>query len=341
MSIEIRRFDEAITDAALHEVHNAFDNVLIAEEDASFGKRRLEDTAARLSHSPDDHDVTRWWAFDGDELVGEVEAYRDIEDVANEHLAWINERVHPNHRRRGLGTTLLQLAAAEALEHGRRLLMMESNSQVPSGAAFLESIGAQAGLEERISQLSMAELDLDLMDEWIDHGRSQRDRFELFWLHGRWPKDMLDDVVDLAHVMNDAPMDDLEFNDQAFTRTHITSEEDEIFERDFSRITVAARQRSDGRMVGYTQLFINPSFPDLGQQGDTGVHEDARGNRLGKWLKAEVARYLVAEHPEITRIRTGNASSNEHMLAINEAMGFRPHHHTVVWQIDTGALLAR
>lgn len=341
MPIEIRRFDEPITEAALHEVHNAFDNVLIAEEDASFGTRRLEDTAARLSLSPDDHDLTRWLAFDSGDLIGESELYRDTEDVANAHMVWVEVRVHPDHRRRGLGTKLLLLGAEEAQHHDRRLVMAESNSMLPSGAAFLESFGAEPGLEERVSQLLIDELDFDLMDEWIGRGRAQQDRFELFWLHGRWPPDMLDNVVDLAHVMNDAPMDDLEFNDQAFTPTHITSEEDEIFERDFTRITLAVKQRSDGRMVGYTQLFINPSFPDLGQQGDTGVHESARGNGLGKWLKAEVARYLVTEHPDITRFRTGNASSNEHMLAINEAMGFRPHHHTVVWQIDSGALLAR
>ncbi len=339
MSSDIQRFDEPITDPALHTIHNAFDNVFIAEEDPSFGERRLEDTAARLSSDPDDHVLTRWLAFDAGELIGEAEVYRDTEDVANEHMVWLEARVHPNHRRLGLGTELLRLGAVEAREHDRRLIMMESNSMVPSGAAFLESIGAEPGLEERISQLIIDEVDLDLMDEWIDRGQAQSDRFELFWLDGRWPTAMLDDVVALAHVMNDAPMGDLDFNDQAFTTTHITSEEDEVFERGFTRIALAVKQRSDERMVGYTQLFINPSFPDLGQQGDTGVHEDARGNGLGKWLKAEVFRYLLREHPEITRIRTGNASSNAHMLAINEAMGFRPHHHTTVWQIPTADLL--
>lgn len=340
MSIEIQRFDEPITDVSLHAAHNAFDNILIAEEDSTFGNRRLEDTAARLAHSPDDHDLTRWLVFDNGALVGEAELYRDTEDVANEHMVWVEARVLPGYRRRGLGTKLMTLTAEETDRHGRRLIMAESNSLVPSGAAFLEALGAERGLEERISQLLIEDLDLDLMDAWIERGRAQQDRFELLWVHGRWPRAMLDDVVALADVMNDAPMDDLEFNDQAFTTTHITSEEDEIFDRGFTRITLAVKQRGDGRMVGYTQMFINPSFPDLGQQGDTGVHEDARGNRLGKWLKAEVARYLVAEYPEITRIRTGNASSNEHMLAINEAMGFRPHHHTVVWQMATARVLA-
>jgi GNAT superfamily N-acetyltransferase len=178
------------------------------------------------------------------------------------------------------------------------------------------------------------------MERWIERGRAQHDRFELFWLDGRWPADMLDDVVALSHVMNDAPFDDLEFNDQAFTTTHVVSEEDEIFERGFTRYTAAVTDRETGRMVGYTQMFINPSFLDLGQQGDTGVLEEYRGNRLGKWLKAEVARYLVDHHPEITRLRTSNASSNDPMLAINEEMGFTPHHRGTIWQKPTAEVLA-
>ena len=87
-------------------------------------------------------------------------------------------------------------------------------------------------------------------------------------------------------------------------------------------------------------MFINPSFPDLGQQGDTGVLEEFRGHRFGKWLKAEMARYLVSDHPEITRLRTGNANSNAPMLAINEEMGFTAHHHNTVWQKPTSEVLA-
>lgn len=219
--------------------------------------------------------------------------------------------------------------------------MGETISTVPAGTEFAAVTGANAGLTERISQLLIEDLDLSLMDAWIEHGRAQQDRFELLWVEGRWPTEMLDDVVALSHVMNDAPMGDLDFEDQAFTVIHITSEEDEVFDRGFTRLTGAVRHRATERMAGYTQLFINPSFPDLGQQGDTGVHADFRGHRLGKWLKAEMAKHLVAARPEITRIRTGNASSNIHMLAINEEMGFIPHHSTTIWQIETAAVLAR
>ena len=85
-------------------------------------------------------------------------------------------------------------------------------------------------------------------------------------------------------------------------------------------------------------MYINPSFPDLLQQGDTGVFPEFRGNGLGKWLKAEMALRIMAERAEVTRIRTENASANAPMLAINHAMGFTLHHTNTIWQIDPDKL---
>ncbi len=339
MSSEIRRFDEPITGLRLQAAHNAFDNEMIAEEDPTLGTRRLGDTAALLAHPRADHEVTRWFAMDRDEVVAAAVLFNDIEDAANTHLGWFELGVLPERRRAGLGTRLLREVAVRATESGRSLLMTETRSDVPAGGAFMARHGAQAGLVEAISQVLIADIEPGLMDAWIARGRAQSDRFELYWLDGRWPEDMLDEVVRLSHVMNDAPFGDLDFNDQAFTVGHIVAEQDDIFGRGFARHIAAIRERASGRLVGYTAVYINPSFPDLGQQGDTGVFPEFRGNGLGKWIKAEMVRHLTERHPEVARIRTGNANSNAPMLAINHAMGFTLHHDTTVWQVEVERLL--
>lgn len=103
-------------------------------------------------------------------------------------------------------------------------------------------------------------------------------------------------------------------------------------------MTAVVEQRATGRLVGFTQVFINPSFPDLLQQGDTGVFPEFRGTGLGKWLKAAMVRRITGERPEIMRIRTENATANAPMLAINHAMGFTLHHTNTVWQIASQQL---
>ena len=49
-----------------------------------------------------------------------------------------------------------------------------------------------------------------------------------------------------------------------------------------------------------------------------------RGHRLGMLVKILNIRRLLTEYPNVERIVTFNAAENDHMLAINVALGFRP-----------------
>ena len=58
-----------------------------------------------------------------------------------------------------------------------------------------------------------------------------------------------------------------------------------------------------------------------------------RGHALGKWLKADMTLRVIRDWPEVTHIRTGNADSNDAMLGINHAMGYRPLIATTTWEL--------
>jgi RimJ/RimL family protein N-acetyltransferase len=45
---------------------------------------------------------------------------------------------------------------------------------------------------------------------------------------------------------------------------------------------------------------------------------------------------LATAEPGLDRIHTGNADGNRHMIAINEALGFRPADRFATWQLDVG-----
>lgn len=339
MAIRFEHFSGAIADSGIHGAYNAFDNELIAEEDPSLGSRAVSETAAMLLQEPSHERRLRWLAMYGDAVVGSAVLYLDDEDTANLHLGWVDVGVLPAYRRKGLGTRFVESVAKAALESERTKLMTTTTSLVPSGGEFMAALGAERGLVEGVNQLEMADLDRELMEEWASRGRAQSDRFELLRIDGPWPEEMIDEVVALSHVMNDAPVGDLDFNDQEFTAAHVTEFDAELAERNITRFILAVRDRPTGRLAGYTDLALNPSFPNLGQQGDTGVFEEFRGHGLGKWLKAEMVLRLADEHPEITRIWTENAHSNEPMLAINHAMGFKLHHEQTIWQIESRAAL--
>ncbi len=340
MTVRIEHFPGAVTDGAIHQAYNVYDNEMLHEEDPTFARRPVGDTAAMLAQSPSHERRPRWFLMVGAAVIGSATLYLDDEDAANLHLGWLDLGVLPGHRRRGLGTLLIGDAARHAQTVGRTTLMPHTNSLIPAGAHFMRHLAAVPGLVEGVNELQMADLDLELMERWAAAGRAQTDRFELLRIDGSWPVEMIDEVVALYDVMNDAPVGDLDFNDQAFTADHITEWQEELAARNIARFVLAVRDLPSGRLAGFTDLGVNPSFPDLGQQGDTGVFEEFRGHGLGKWLKAEMVLRLAAEHPEVTRIRTENAQSNAAMLSINHAMGFTLHHEQTIWQVDVEELLA-
>lgn len=82
----------------------------------------------------------------------------------------------------------------------------------------------------------------------------------------------------------------------------------------------------------------NPQDPAVVWVGLTAVDPDHRGHALGKWLKATMTLRILDERPEASDIRTGNADSNDAMLGINRAMGYRPMLSIESWMATTDAV---
>ncbi len=76
--------------------------------------------------------------------------------------------------------------------------------------------------------------------------------------------------------------------------------------------------------VAHNVLSVPQSDPQLIFNFDTLVRQDHRGHRLGLVTKIENLRRVIALHPERTLVHTWNAESNHPMIAVNDAMGFRP-----------------
>lgn len=67
--------------------------------------------------------------------------------------------------------------------------------------------------------------------------------------------------------------------------------------------------------------------------GSIAVRPSARGQGLGKWLKAAMLERIPAEYAGAEYVRTGNAEENAAMLGINVSLGFRPWAQTTEWQL--------
>jgi RimJ/RimL family protein N-acetyltransferase len=85
---------------------------------------------------------------------------------------------------------------------------------------------------------------------------------------------------------------------------------------------IAVVNDASGEMAGMTNVGVEPEDPHWGHQGLTAVTRPHRGHRLGLLLKTAMLDWLAEAEPAIERIDTGNASANDHMIAINDALGF-------------------
>jgi hypothetical protein len=69
---------------------------------------------------------------------------------------------------------------------------------------------------------------------------------------------------------------------------------------------------------------VDPDDPGWAHQVITAVTREHRGHRLGLLLKLAMMELLATTEPQLERIETLNAASNEYMVAVNDALGYVP-----------------
>ena len=97
------------------------------------------------------------------------------------------------------------------------------------------------------------------------------------------------------------------------------------------RAVLTAGAVRDGRLVAFTDLQVPLAAPRRAQQAGTLVLREHRGHRLGARMKAAVLREVAAGYPDLRRITTYNFEGNRPMVAVNEALGFRPAGQLSTW----------
>lgn len=267
-----------------------------------------------------------WGAFKGVDMVGAGILLLPLLD--NQHMAYLMPNVEPERRRAGIGSALLEGMAEWARAAGRRDLVMETaypfdRREDHPYRAFAEKHGFTLANTEvrRILELPVPDAELDLLiKESAQHHEGYR--IESF----------LDGVPDalqpsLCHVWNqlalDAPTGEFDYEEEART-PEVYREELEILRGQGRTCLTTVALARGGDVVAYNDLVLRADDPDNISQWGTLVRRDHRGHRLGMAVKARGLKELAARAPDAVRVQTCNAEQNEHMVAINERLGFRP-----------------
>ncbi|MFD9945119.1 GNAT family N-acetyltransferase [Nonomuraea sp. NPDC059023] len=272
--------------------------------------------------------VEAWAAVEDGRIVGGLGLQYPLLD--NTHLVVVFEAfVVPGHRRRGIGRALYEHTKERVRAEGRRLLVGETE-KTGSGAAFIAAMGGQVVLPEARRTLDLRKADWPAIRAMLP--RAEGYHVERFT--GPAPEKLLADLAHLIGGMNDAPRG-ADIEEMRFDTDRMRAFEASIVPSGGDSYAMIARRTSDGAPAGYTRIYIEADRSDgWARQADTTVLAAHRGRRLGLLLKVANLLWLRECEPQVEQVVTWNATSNRHMLAINEAMGFELLDEWNTWQTD-------
>ncbi|MBI4943271.1 MAG: GNAT family N-acetyltransferase [Actinobacteria bacterium] len=267
--------------------------------------------------------------------------------------AYIGITVAPGHRRRGIGTAMLDHVEGLVRATGRTVVQtwdgMPTDPQAEDPTtAFATARGYTSSLPSLRSDLdldppgaagierALAPLDAEL-DGRFDVATARREstdgtyRLVTWW--GAVPEEHLEDRAALMQRMStDAPAEDMAIEEEDWDGARVREDEAICRAQGKTVVETAALHVPSGRLVAFTMLAVPKATPDLASQWDTLVLTEHRGARLGAAVKAANLRALVERFPALRRVTTYNAASNAPMLRVNFAMGYHPVLRTTCWQ---------
>ena len=247
--------------------------------------------------------------------------------------------VAPGARRRALGTELLAHCCARAGQTGRSRVTAEVLEGSP-GDAFARAAGGRAGLTEVRRILPADETLPDRLARLRAEAEPSAGGYEVLTWTGRTPSEQLDQVAQVNEAMNDAPREaDIEPEHWDADRVRLAEERTVAYG---GRLySAAARYVATGEFAAFSQLMTDPLVPGWGYQFLTAVTRPHRGHRLGLLVKVATHQRLVEAEPDVRRVLTSNSETNRHMIAINEALGYRPTARLRSWEVSIPEYLAR
>jgi GNAT superfamily N-acetyltransferase len=272
-----------------------------------------------IEHPTDPIEI--WMAVD--ETTGAQHGWCFLRLPERENRDRVNASVDvlPSSRRRGIGTALLRHAADRAAAAGRSVLASEA-FQGSAGAAFATRVGARAGLVEARRVLALGQIPAGRIAQLRSQAARAADGYSLVCWDGRTPDEYLERCAEVENAMADAPHDAGQEN-EVWDADRYREQIDDLREARGRHVyTLAALHDASGEMAAVTAVEADPDNPSWGHQQLTAVIRKHRGHRLGLLVKTAMLEWLAEVEPQLERIVTGNAAVNQHMIAINDQLGY-------------------
>ncbi len=239
----------------------------------------------------------------------------------NQEVGFTELIVTPERRRSGFGSALLAHCADRARLAGRaRLQGMAVDGS--AGETFARAKGATGGIDEVLRTM---DIDAGLPAKLAGLRAAAEPHaagYEILSWQAPTPEEHLAGLVELQRVNVAIPMDE-GMEPMAVDAERLRSMEQAALAMGVRYYTVVAREVASGQLAAPTEVAVERETPEWGFQQLTSVRREHRGHRLGLLVKIAMLELFAEQEPGVKHIFTGNAGANEHMIAINEQLGYK------------------
>ncbi len=331
MSLQVKEIELRVGDPASEAwlaVHDAANRAVWGEGAERISVEEILDIAPRR------HEVRRTFvvvAAGSDAPVASAQTIRRTRENVETGGVWLS--VHPDHQRHGIGTLLLAHCEQSLRDDGCTRIHEHSGSPVENGDAatqFALANGYRQTLADLRQDLPLPVTEGTLTE--LDPGLDET-AYVVETAVDALPEEWLEDRALLARRMStDAPTGDIDLDEEDWDADRVRRQWNTP--SPIWAVETVARHVPSGQLVAFTDLLVRPAQPDLAVQSDTLVLREHRGHALGLAVKLANLRVLQRERPDVTTVRTWNADTNTHMVAINARMGFSVTGWTREWAKD-------
>ena len=270
-----------------------------------------------------DGHAVRWAALADGRVVGACSLW--FFDLDNPHRAEVETWVHPDARRRGVGSTLLAAAESSARGQGRTTVVATAFAPVGAespGSLFAAARGYRVASHEetKLVDLRRAPTGWAALDDQV---AAALGGYRVVVAEEAVPEEHLDDFcVLLSAFLGEVPTGDLDLTEVRWTRERVRDTEKRFRHERLVNVYGLA-VAPDGHLCGFSDLRVRRDDPRHASVGGTLVMPGHRGHRLGLAMKLATHRRVIASFPDCEQAETGNAGVNAAMNAVNEQLGYR------------------
>jgi GNAT superfamily N-acetyltransferase len=266
-------------------------------------------------------------------------AMLNLPQLDNLHASWLDVRVHPDHRRQGVGRFLVDEVSALVLADGRRVVNGISDMPVAQEAfhpstPFARAMGfvaSHAGHRRSLS-LPMQESHLQTLRTDVAEATGA-DAYRILTFRGLWPAEFIADECALERAMStDQPLGDQDAEEEVWDEARILELDQQLTAQGMVSLVSAAQHIASGHLVAYSRIAVAARRPTEAWQWATIVLKEHRGHRLGLAVKLANLDFLARELPTARHVITSNAAVNGPMIAVNDLMGFEVDAVGAFWQ---------